>query len=174
MHRLAASVIVFFTAGAPVFAAQTTDRNESVQDAIPACMERNGPDCTLKSDIYIPRAAPGIIVISPVSVPPTATVPSGTVTAVPSRRTTGLVGSDVVTTPSGTTVIITPSGNSTSTGTTTIPNSVGGNLTSSGNASGTSTSTGVTTNPGSLGGALSSGSTATPGTATTGGGSVRR
>ena len=139
MKRLAACVIVFFTAGAPAFAAQTTDRNESVQDAIPACMERNGPDCTLKSDLFFPRAAPGIIVIPPASVSPGATVPAGTVSAVPGRPPTGLVGSEVVTTPSGTTVIITPSGNSTSTGNTTIPSSVGGNLTSGGNASGTST-----------------------------------
>lgn len=173
MKRWSAVLIVFFTA-APALAAETTDRNESVPDAVPACMERNGPDCMLKSDMVVPRAAPPIVVIPPAIPAPAPTPPSGNVSATSARPTAGLVGSDVVTTPSGTTVVITPSGNSTSSGNTTIPNSVGGNLTSSGNASGTSTSTGTTTNPGAVGGALSSGSTATPGTATTGAGSVRR
>jgi len=183
MKPFAGSVALMFAIAAPAFA-QNTERNVSVPDAVPACMERNGPDCVLKSDGVAPRAAAGLGVLPPVTpvTPPVQVPPSGTVGLVPASPATGLIGgsaaanvpSQTVTTPSGTTVVVTPNVNSTSSGFPTNPNSIGGNLQSSGGTTGNSTSSGFTTNPNSVGGALSSGPASTPGTATTGAGSVRR
>jgi hypothetical protein len=183
MKPIAASLALLLAAAAPALA-QNTERNVSVPDAVPACMERNGPDCVLKSDVVAPRAAAGLGVVPPATpvTPPVEVVPPGTVGIAPAAPPAGLVGgsaaanvpSQTVTTPSGTTVVVTPNANSTSSGFTTNPNSIGGNLQSSGGTTGTSTSSGFTTNPNSIGGALNSGPASTPGTATTGAGSVRR
>ena len=184
--RVALTCIAMMAATAPAFSAETTDRNISVPDAVPACMERNGPDCLLKSDIVAPRVlAPAVSVIPPVPTTSPADT-SGNISTAPRPPATGLVGSPptppstnanvtTTTTPSGTLIVTpNPSATSTSRGFTTNPNSIGGNLQSSGGTSGPSTSSGVTTNPNSVGGNLTSGPAATPATATTGGGSVRR
>ena len=178
--RSIALPLAFLVLGvAPAFA-QNTERNIAVPDAVPACMERNGPDCVLRSDVGMPRAAGGIIVVQPVTTPPPREIP-GTISTLPNQPTTGLIGGgpatsapSTTTPPPGTTLIVTPGSNSTSSGFTTNPNSIGGNLQSSGGTTGTSTSSGFTTNPNSIGGALNSGPASTPGTATTGAGSVRR
>lgn len=157
-------------AAANIAYAQSTERNVSVPDAVPACMERNGPDCILRSDMVTPRVAPQsqIVVVPPVAPPPTDT--SGLLSTKPVPPSSGLIGSN------NNTIVVTPSGSSnpTSSGFTTNPNSIGGNLQSSGGTTGTSTSSGFTTNPNSIGGGLSSGPVSTPGTATTGAGALRR
>lgn len=147
---------------------QSTDRNVSVPDAVPACMERNGPDCVLKSDMVAPRIGPPTVVVAPPATPTTPPDTSGAIATTPTTPRSGLVG--------GNTVVVTPNTgtNSTSTGFTTNPNSIGGNLQSSGGTTGTSTSSGFTTNPNSVGGALQAGPASTPATNTTGAGSVRR
>ena len=151
-NRVAAFFIAFSAAAAPAIAAETTDRNVSVPDAIPACMDRNGPDCVLKSEDVTPRvAAPPIVVVPPVSVPPVTAVPadtSGNVAPSAMRPSTGLMGAGTVVTPSGNVVspsgtVITPGGASTA---------------------GATAASGPT-----AGGGIS-----TPGTATTGSGTVRR
>jgi hypothetical protein len=180
MKPIAAWLALLFAVTVPAWA-QNTERTLSVPDAVPACMERNGPDCVLKSDVAGPRAAAGGNVPPTIPVtPPVEVPPPGTVGLVPAAPSTGLpagaasVPATTVTTPSGTTVVVTPNANTTSSGFTTNPNSIGGNLQSSGGTTGTSTSSGFTTNPNSIGGALNSGPASTPGTATTGAGSVRR
>ena len=91
MKLTSASLLVLFTASASALA-QSTERTLSVPDAVPACMERSGPDCVLKSDMVTPRAAPPIAVIPPV----TPTTPAEPPTAISPARTlptTGVVGS---------------------------------------------------------------------------------
>lgn len=80
MKRLAVSMFVFLNALTPGFAAETSD---SLPDAVPACMERNGPDCVLPGQVVPRRATAPVIVTSPpvvvppVSAPPTVISPQG-------------------------------------------------------------------------------------------------
>lgn len=164
---VATSILFMFAAAAAN--AQNTERNVSVPDAVPACMDRNGPDCLLKSETVSPRIGPPPLVVVPPATPTTPAEVSGAIAPTPTAPRSGLVGSS-------NTIVVTPStgSNSTSSGFTTNPNSIGGNLQSSGGTTGNSTSSGFTTNPGSVGGALQSGPASTPATNTTGAGSVRR
>ena len=110
MKRIFLSVILFLSTLMPAVAAETTDRAESIPDANPACMERNGPDCVLKSQVVPPRvAAPPGSVIPPadstgvvvIPAPGTATAPGVVVVPAPGDTATirgtanpqGLVGS---------------------------------------------------------------------------------
>ncbi|MEO8442486.1 MAG: hypothetical protein ABI547_08360, partial [Betaproteobacteria bacterium] len=86
-NRIAALFIAFSAAAAPAIAAETTDRNVSVPDAVPACMERNGPDCLLKSDKVTPRAAPPIAVIHSVTPTTPAEMPGTPATSTSSGFT---------------------------------------------------------------------------------------
>ena len=76
MKRIPASIIVFLTAIAPAAAAETTERPQSVPDANPACMQVNGPDCVLRSQVVPPRtAAPQGVVVVPTPAPPITAAP---------------------------------------------------------------------------------------------------
>ena len=122
MKRISVSIIVFFAVSAPGFAAETS---ESILDANPACMERNGPDCVLQGQVVPRRAAPattivppGVVVVPPVT-QPVVVAPRGTL---PPRGTvpqSGLVGSPEAVVPAptspaantfGSTNVIVPSG----------------------------------------------------------------
>lgn len=87
MDRISASTGIFLALVAPVVAAQSSERSESLPDANPACMERNGPDCVLGTQV-IParRAAPpgpgvpptGVVVVPSSTVTPPGVAASGT------------------------------------------------------------------------------------------------
>lgn len=120
MKRIIASVIVFLAAGVPGFAAETS---ESIPDAHPECMERNGPDCVLQGQVVPRRAAPatiivppGVIVAPPIA-PPVVVSPRGALPPLGTLPQSGLVGSPEVIAPtspaantSGSTNVIAPSG----------------------------------------------------------------
>lgn len=92
MNRIPASIIVFLTAMAPAVAAETTERTESLPDANPACMQVNGPDCVLRSEVVPPRtAAPQGVVVVPTPVPPITAAPGNPTViapAPPAQRST--------------------------------------------------------------------------------------
>ena len=129
--QTSASLILFLAAIAPVALAAdaTTERLESVPDANPACMDRNGPDCVLKSQIVAPRyAAPPVTAIPPVAVPPVGApmfppqitttdntnvvVPPGSTIITPRGATgsTGSTGTTGSTSSTGSATIIAPQG----------------------------------------------------------------
>lgn len=173
MKNLCVGVALLAAGSAFAQNSDNTERNLSVPDAVPACMERDGPNCVLPGDGLRRRVVTSPVVVVPPVVPPSQ-VPSaessGAVSLSPTAPAGGLTGS-------GTTVVVNPNGSSnpTSSGFTTNPNSIGGNLQSNSvTTGGTSTSSGFTTNPNSVGGALNSGPASTPNTATTGAGRVRR
>ena len=80
MKRISLSLYVLLAAMGPAVAADTTVRIESVPDANPECMERNGPDCVLRSQVVPPRTAtsPGVVVV-PAPTTPMTLVPQGAV-----------------------------------------------------------------------------------------------
>jgi hypothetical protein len=103
MKRISASTILFLATIAPAVAAETTERNDSLPDSNPECMQVNGPDCVLKSQVVLPRmAAPPVTAVPPGAVVVPAPTPSGTVAP---RGTVAPQGGVVVpaTAPSGTT-----------------------------------------------------------------------
>jgi hypothetical protein len=90
-------ISVFLATSVPAMAAETA---ESIPDANPACMERNGPDCVLRSETAPPRvAAPSPLI------PPAATNPSGVVVVPAQPATPASPGVVVIPAPS-----INPSG----------------------------------------------------------------
>ena len=104
MKRIIAATIVLLAGVAPAGAAETS---ASLPDAYPACMERNGPDCVLRSQVVPPRvtAPPTVIAVPPATTPQSGVVviPAVTMPVAP-----GLLG-----------VPATDTGTSTSTDTTT-------------------------------------------------------
>jgi len=117
MKRIVTAIFILLATGAPVIAAETTERNDSVPDANPECMQVNGPDCVLRSDVMTPRAvAPPLTAIPPAPpVPPVIIAPPGTVSPSAMRPSSGVTGSpETVISPSGT--VITPGGTSASSG----------------------------------------------------------
>ena len=108
MKRTALSILIFLAAIASTAAAETTDRAESVPDANPECMDRNGPDCLLQGATVPSRMAPPptVIVIPPVE--PPVIVPPAVVTVIapgvpaqsaPLPQTTGAASPPVKVTP---------------------------------------------------------------------------
>ncbi|MCE9641318.1 MAG: hypothetical protein K8S22_14435 [Betaproteobacteria bacterium] len=93
MKPISILVLALFAALAPAVVLA-----QSVPDANPECMERNGPDCVLPSALVPQRAGPPIVVVPPIVVPP-VTPPAGTVSpqaTLPPRGTapsSGIVGS---------------------------------------------------------------------------------
>jgi hypothetical protein len=82
MRQIFALIFAFLTTIAPAVAAETTERNESVPDANPACMDINGPDCVLRSQVVPPRtAAPQGVIVAPAPAPPIVPAP-GTSTVI--------------------------------------------------------------------------------------------
>ena len=120
MKQITVSVIALFTAIAPAVALA-----QSVPDANPECMERNGPDCVLQGQVVTRRAAPpaeivppGVVVVPPVT-PSVVVAPSGTLPPRGTVPSSGLVGSPEAVVPapaspaaniSGSTNVIVPSG----------------------------------------------------------------
>lgn len=120
MNLTAASLVAFFTVVAPAVLAQTTNRNLSVPDANPACMERNGVDCVLKSDVVAPRVtAPPSGVTPPVTTTSPATPPTIIISPSATRPLSGATGgtaSDTTATSTSPSNPASGSGSNTSTG----------------------------------------------------------
>jgi hypothetical protein len=79
MLRIPASVLIFLASIAPTIAAETRERFESLPDSNPECMQVNGPNCVLGSEVVVPRQAtpPGTIaplsvIVAPTPAPPRA------------------------------------------------------------------------------------------------------
>ena len=115
LKRIPVFVCVLLANMGPALAAETTVRIESVPDANPECMERNGPDCVLRSQVVPPRTAtqPGGVVGPAATLPGTAgTTASGSATIItPDNSTVIAPANSSVITPGST--VFTPSSGST-------------------------------------------------------------
>jgi hypothetical protein len=100
MKTTAATSIALLLAAVAAHA-QTTERNLAVPDAVPECMERNGPNCVLKSEVITPRVGPPTITVIPPVTPPPPADTSGAIATTPTPPRSGLVGS-------GNTIVVTP------------------------------------------------------------------
>jgi hypothetical protein len=68
MQRIPASALIFLASMAPAIAVETRERVESLPDSNPECMEVNGPNCVLRSEVVLPGTATPPGTFAPLSV----------------------------------------------------------------------------------------------------------
>lgn len=89
MKRIPASIIVFLATIAPAVAAESTERVGSLPDAYPECMQVNGPDCVIRSQVMpLLTADPQDVLVVPTPAPPIVAAPGTPTVIAPAPRST--------------------------------------------------------------------------------------